>query len=124
MLLLVLATACVNIVLNFILIPKFGYKGAAYATCASYIVYPFLVHFTTRSRIPWRIPWFAAAKIIMASALMGSAVYPLRFFLWNKIHPVITLVLAFAVALPLYFAFLFLLRGIKTYEIDVLRRQV
>lgn len=44
--------ACINIGLNFWLIPKFGLVGAAYATLTSYVIASYLSCFLTRSTRP------------------------------------------------------------------------
>jgi O-antigen/teichoic acid export membrane protein len=64
----------VNIVLNFILVPEFGYQGAAVSTLVGYALYPVLVYRIARRYLEWRIPWRSVFKITSA-ALVGSLVW-------------------------------------------------
>ena len=74
---LVAVTASINVGLNFIFIPKYGYRAAAVTTLVSSFVYPVLVHWVSKRHVPWRIPWrtiaeaFGAALVAVA---LGAAV--------------------------------------------------
>lgn len=61
---LTVVAAVVNIVLNYIFIPKFGYVAAAYTTEAAYLVYTFL-HFLNYRRIVGK------EKVFNDKAVMG-----------------------------------------------------
>ena len=50
-----LVAAAVNLVLNLILVPRFGYVAAAYTTFVSYLVYSTLIWFQARALVPWDI---------------------------------------------------------------------
>jgi O-antigen/teichoic acid export membrane protein len=75
MFLLVAVCALVNIALNLMLVPGFGYTGAAVSTFASALLYPVLVYFVTRRYLAWRIPWVSVARILAAAGIAGVAAF-------------------------------------------------
>ena len=67
--------AVINVVLNFLLIPHYGYRAAAITTLASALLYPILVHAVSKRFVPWRIPWGTLLEATVAAALaMGVGV--------------------------------------------------
>jgi O-antigen/teichoic acid export membrane protein len=54
---LVTVSAVVNLVLNIVFVPLYGFIAAAISTFVSYLLYPVLVYGVTRRGIPWNIPW-------------------------------------------------------------------
>lgn len=75
--------AILNVCLNLVMIPKWGYAGAAWATLISYAV-----SFTTMTimgykHLEWKFPWLAFTKICIATfamwlALLGLMRLPLE----------------------------------------------
>jgi O-antigen/teichoic acid export membrane protein len=117
MLLLVIVAAAANIALNFILIPKYGYNGAAFATCLSYTVYPVLAWWATRSLVPWRIPWGSALRIVVAAIVMGGASHAVVRFLPDSVPTLVALAAAALVGIALYLGTLLLIRELKPHEL-------
>jgi O-antigen/teichoic acid export membrane protein len=64
------ATAGINIFLNIILIPRYSYIGAAYATVVSEILFLILFFLSVRREIP-SIPLIEIVKSVISSAIMG-----------------------------------------------------
>jgi O-antigen/teichoic acid export membrane protein len=64
------ATAGINIFLNFILIPRYSYIGAAYATVVSEILFLTFFFLSARREIP-SIPLMEIVKSVISSAIMG-----------------------------------------------------
>jgi O-antigen/teichoic acid export membrane protein len=62
----------VNLLLNFILIPKFGYMGAAYACFSSYVIMLGLTIIVGSKIFPFSFPFKDFAKISASVALMGG----------------------------------------------------
>jgi O-antigen/teichoic acid export membrane protein len=73
MLVLVLVSATVNLALNFLLVPRFGYYGAAWGSLAAFSLYPLLVYYRCKSSVPWSIPWASVARVSVSAAVVGSA---------------------------------------------------
>jgi len=104
----------VNVVLNYILIPKYDLLGASLATIASEFSAVMLVMFTALKMAETRLPLGIISKAIAASA--GMALFLIFFHGWN----VIVLALAGSIV---YFVLIFLLRGITFGEIQSFIRQ-
>ena len=70
--------AALNVVLNFILIPRLGLIGAALATLASYVAIVALSLYLGRGL--FRLPWPAAgiAKILVACAVLALFLWPVH----------------------------------------------
>jgi len=105
----------VNIGLNFIFIPKYGYIAAAITTLIGYIVMVGLEIYFSRKFFIWQFPFKSMYKIICASGIMGISIY----YLNNAINfsSLINLVLEICVGILIYFLMLFLLREFQTKEI-------
>lgn len=77
-----MAGALSNIVLNVILIPRFGAMGAAVATVASYVIV-FVIRMTNaRSYVPFRINvWVLMSNIVLVtvSAIFMTLLLPFRY---------------------------------------------
>lgn len=78
----------INLTLNVILMPVFGYKTAAYTTLAAYFAYVLLIYFYSIRKINWKwefydrviltvLPYWAAAYILMRLITQ----YPLKLAL-------------------------------------------
>ncbi len=93
-------TAMVNIALNLMLIPRFGYAAAAFTTLACYLLYPVLVHRATPEGMPWRIPWGTIARACVAGIIAGGLALVTRRFIAGS--PVMVASAAGTVALAAY----------------------
>lgn len=111
----VLSAGLLNIGLNFLLVPKFGYMAAALATFISYVFLLLIVIIITRRFIVWKFPFKSLARIICASGLMGIIVY----YVINKIVflPLIKLVLGVCLGIVIYLGILILIRELRWSEI-------
>ena len=61
--------ATTNIILCFLLIPKYGAMGAAYSTCISFMVMSFSMYFINITLIPVRLELKKIMFIILSMAL-------------------------------------------------------
>jgi O-antigen/teichoic acid export membrane protein len=71
----------ISLFLNVILVPKFGYMGAAYATFVSYAVLLGLTVWTGSKIFPFAFPFKEFGKILAAIALMATALSSVSFSL-------------------------------------------
>lgn len=69
--------AAANIVLNLLLIPRYGFPGAAWATFISYLGYMVILVSISRTHMPWEFPWKAALKTAVATGAMAAVLYGL-----------------------------------------------
>jgi O-antigen/teichoic acid export membrane protein len=122
MLLLVTMAAGLNVVLNLIFIPRYGYNGAAAATFLSYLVYPLLVYRVSRAEIPWRLQWRSAGRTVAAVLVMAAVMLGLKGVLAGVVHPLIEILVAALLGLAVYAGCLLLLKEIRPYEKKLLTR--
>ena len=70
---IIAVTTGINVFLNFILIPRYSYRGAAYTTVVSEILFLALIFLSARREIP-SIPLMKIVKPGISSAIMGSLI--------------------------------------------------
>lgn len=78
-----LIAATFNIILNFLLIPHYGFEVAAFTTFLSYLLYVLIVYFRTFRVFPVKIKWLNLIKIILCLILF--ALIDFMFFNNNSI---------------------------------------
>lgn len=120
MLTFVTVSACLNLVLNIIIVPKFGYLGASVTTFISYLSYSILVYHFSKSRIPWRIPWETFYRVLLSIVLTGAVLTGLRYLLVDKVHASAVLVAGVGIGLPVYLGSLICIREIKPSELRII----
>jgi O-antigen/teichoic acid export membrane protein len=59
--------AIINLILNFLFIPKYGMYGAAIATLISYLTLPITTHFISKKIYPIEYEWIRLIKIFLIS---------------------------------------------------------
>ncbi|MFH1149465.1 MAG: flippase [Actinomycetota bacterium] len=64
-----------NILINLVLIPRYGFPGAAWATMISYALYLAIAVVLSSRYMRWQFPWGASARIGLASAVMGAGLW-------------------------------------------------
>lgn len=113
------ASALVNLGLNFLLIPKYGYKAAAITTLISYSFFLFLQIILSRKFFVWKFPCKSFVKIVCASIVMGFAVYYVGSSLTSSV--LINLFSGMFVGVVVYAMMLLLLQEIQKKEIQKLQ---
>lgn len=110
----VIASGLLNLVLNFLLIPQYGYLGAAITTLVSYAFLLILIIFVSRRFFVWEFPFKTLGRVVFASAIMGIFVY----YIGNSLTSsnVLNLILAICSGMFIYFILLFLLKEIELIE--------
>lgn len=91
--------ALLNIVLNLMLIPTLGIRGAAISTFAAYFACCILLIVFGRRFIRWQFPWWTALKAVCASILMVLAINALPEIESNWLSLLGRVLLGFAVYL-------------------------
>lgn len=77
--------ACIGF--NLLLIPKYGYLGAAVSNVLAYTVYPLLIYTFSRNYIRWSIPWLSVLRAAIASVAAYGAALALDRLLPSAIGP-------------------------------------
>ena len=110
-----IVVAISNIVLNIILVPYLNILGAAIATLICYIFAFSVTAIASKRtmRLPFNIK--VLSKIITASAIMGLIVY-----IMNP-NGIINVLISIAVGVIVYFAIIFILKGITRKEIAIFK---
>lgn len=114
--LITISGALVNIIVNFILIPKYGMFGAALATLAAYFVMSIVTLVIINYVYPVRYEWRRLLKLGIAITL--SMV--LYYFLNISYPPYLSLLWRFGLIL-LFLIVLFFLKFFKREELEVLK---
>jgi O-antigen/teichoic acid export membrane protein len=110
----VLTATALNIVLNLALVPFYGYRGAAWATLVSYVLYLVMMVSMSRKLMRWDFPWDMLAKTAAAAAIMGGALYGL-----NRLHirGAAALALLILTGTAIYFGVLLAFGGLSREEL-------
>ena len=104
---IVAVAALSNVVLNFLLIPKLGMKGAAIATLISYIVISCLRYFISDKLMHIDYEWGRVSKIVILATIL--------FFI-SKLIIIERPIISFLVKMPLTLVLPFLLLLVKFYD--------
>lgn len=114
----IVTSALLNIGLNLVLIPKYGFVGAAWSTMIAYVVYLTIMTTLSERLMHWEFPWLEVIKIVAAAAVMGIAVYFL-----NKVpvHGFGGLVLIIAVGALIYIIAVLAMRVVTPSEMNFAR---
>jgi O-antigen/teichoic acid export membrane protein len=111
-----------NVLLNLLLIPKYGYLAAGVVTLFSYVLLLLLMVEFSRRFFVWSFPWRSLFHVAVASAVMGGVVHYLDDRLGFPSLP--RLLLCTAVGLVVYVIALLALREFSSQELRVLRLAV
>jgi len=71
----IVASGLLNLFLNFLFVPRYGYFAAAVTTLVSYAFLLFLMIILSRRFFVWKFPFKSLVKVSCASAIMGIVVY-------------------------------------------------
>jgi O-antigen/teichoic acid export membrane protein len=80
MLILGMTMAAVNVILNVIFVPFFGFMAAAFATLACYLGYAVVTARTGRRYVPWSMNWRRVALVGVTEVLMVGTLSFVRHF--------------------------------------------
>jgi O-antigen/teichoic acid export membrane protein len=117
---LVAVAVAVNIVLNMIFVPKYGYMGAAITTLVSYLTYPMLVHRATKAHLPWHVPWNSLIRGTLIAGVVTMGLYGVRAIASGTMHPAIVMIIAVVICLPAYAGALVVSKAVTVSELRAL----
>ena len=113
-----IAVAVLNIVLNVVAVPYIGIYGAGLATLMCYFFAFAVTLFYCRKYARLPFDYKSIAKIIIASAVMGIFV-----IIANPVG-IINILIVVIVSVAIYFAVLFLLKGIDKKEVNLIKSMI
>jgi len=106
-----------NLMLNAVLIPRFGLDGAAAATTVTFFIIAAYTRFRSRSLVAVDLDWFAIAKMSLAASTMAIVVREMAPAGWPGI------IGTAAVGATVYALVLVLLRTVSREELMLLWRR-
>lgn len=107
--------AAVQVTLNLLLVPMYGYRVAAWTTLLSYALILLLAWARSKPYMAWRVPVVDLVRITAASGAMAIAIA--LVFCWLPVN-VWTLAAEVLVGLGVYALALWALRGLRSDEIQ------
>jgi len=116
----IIASGLLNLGLNFLLVPKYGYMAAAGTTAVSYAFLLVAMMSISRRYFVWRFPFKSLGKGALSSAIMGAVVYPVGNSLTAS--TLINLGISVPLGVVVYSVSLFLLGGIEPNEKQVVKQ--
>ncbi len=117
MFVLVAICCIVNVVLNLIIVPRYGYQGAAFTTFVSFALYPIMLYGVTRRYIAWVIPWRSVFHITLAGLGGALAEWLVKIALTGKAHVVFVLAVGLVAGCAAYLVVLYVLRELRDHEL-------
>ena len=115
----IIAGGLTNVVLNLLLVPRYGYMAAAVTTLIGYAVLLTVMVVTSRKFFVWDFPFKSLGRATLASIIMAAAIYPLSNSLTAS--PLVKLIVAVPLGLALYLALILLLGEVQPNEKRVIR---
>jgi O-antigen/teichoic acid export membrane protein len=115
----IIASGLLNLLLNFIFIPVYGYYAAAVTTLVSYVFLLFLMVVLSRRFFVWPFPFTSLIKVLISSVILGAVV-----FFAGKIvdfSHLFNLFCGIIAGVIVYFAFLYLLGEFSANEKSVIK---
>lgn len=113
-----LSSTFINILMNFVLIPKFGINGAAFASFLSYFIIFAAYSYATEKKLKIiGIEKKYLVKSIISALLPAIFIYILKDFININIF---TVLLMLSIYIILYISLLFVFRGFYKVDIEIL----
>jgi len=113
-------SSVVNILLNIILLPRYGYTAAAFSSFVGFFIYFLLSKIESRRYMKWTLPRKSYVWLIAAAAVMGAAVWGLSLALPQSHTSLVPLVIA---GVAVYFIVL-IVSGEITPEMQYIRSKL
>lgn len=121
----IVLSGLLNLFLNFLFIPRYGYFAAAITTLISYAFLLFLIIIFSRRFFMWKFPFNSLLKVSCSSTIMAIIVYYVGNSLTSSV--LMNLISSICIGMAVYFLILLLLREFSQEEIQMfhlLKRKV
>ena len=86
------AAAIVNLIFNIILVPVYGYYGAAMSFALTFVVYFVISLYLSQRYLKWKAPVKSIIKILIGSAIMGISLIIVKPYFYQSWFSLIILV--------------------------------
>ncbi|MBI5152292.1 flippase [Candidatus Peregrinibacteria bacterium] len=117
-----LAGVIFNIIANFLVIPRYGFIGAAYISVATQLIVLILMIIYSRISLHFSLKFANTFKIIFSSLAMGFAIY----FLYNPLYKIMenwSVLVLMGLAAIIYFGLLLATKAITRDMLNLLRKK-
>jgi O-antigen/teichoic acid export membrane protein len=114
----IVGSGLLNLILNFLMIPRYGYMAAAVTTLISYIALFLLILIFSRRFFIWDFPFKSLMRVCFSSFIMGLTIYFINQLL--NFNILINLILNVLTGFLIYFIVLYLLKELTNDEKQVL----
>ena len=114
-----ISAGVVNLALNFILDPVYGYMGAAIASFVSYVLLLVIMIIGSRRIYIWSFPFRSLKNTCTAGLIMGLIVYLLSEVVINS--AIVALLIGIPVGVIVYFAILYVFKEYTPEELAAVR---
>jgi len=115
---MIFLSGVLNIVLNVLFIPRYGFMGAGIAKSISYAGLIILGIKMSRSLLPWQVSGRSVMKISFAGVIMAGCLIPVKNLLSISVFNLILLII---LGIAVYTAILLLSKEIKDDEIHLVK---
>jgi O-antigen/teichoic acid export membrane protein len=114
-----IVSSVINIGLNLLVIPKYGYIGASITTFISYVIYFILNVIFVRKFFIWKFPLNTLIRCIISSILVSA----IMLFLINRLNfsAIVNLILSILIGIFIYVICLFLFKEILPEEKKIIK---
>jgi O-antigen/teichoic acid export membrane protein len=104
-----LIAALINLGLNLLFIPRFGFIAAGINTLAGFVILLFLQARASSRYLTWQLSLMTMRNVLLASGIMGIAVIAvLKLFTVSGETQPIALLVSIVTAVPIYFVIIFI----------------
>jgi O-antigen/teichoic acid export membrane protein len=118
----IMFSGLLNVILNIIFVPKYGYMAAAVTTLISYFLFFMLVVIISRRYYVWKFPLLSLLRVMIAAGVMGILVGLLHNFM--PFPTIINLFINVIMGIIIYCVMLIALHEVKTEELQMLRKGI
>lgn len=115
----VMAAVLLNVVLNFLLVPRYGYMAAAVTTLVSYAFLLTTMIIVSRRYFVWKFPVKSLVRVTIASAIMGAVIC--LFGKSFSFSPLVNLIVSVPLGVGIYLSSLLLLGETQPSEKKALK---
>lgn len=117
-----LIAGLVNVLLNLLFVPRYGYFAAAIGASVSYAVLLLLTVWFSRRVFVWEFPWRSLLNVTIASGVMAVAVHMAEHAI--GLTPIVVLMICACAGILVYGLALLALREFSPQELQMVRKLV
>jgi O-antigen/teichoic acid export membrane protein len=115
----IILSAIINLVLNLIFVPKYGFVAASITTLVSYIILAVMQMISCSYYLKWAFPKKSILNILFAVTGMFLSIYYFKnLLIYLSLNGILILILTVSIGIITYFSILYLLKEFTREEIE------